>query len=587
MREGKERTMMEKKGWGAWSEERRLWTVFLGGCFLLGLLFIYRTFLGFNTADEMYFVGTTERLFQGDRLLIDEWHPSQQLSSFFIYPLYHILRLLLGSTEGIVLWIRLCALLLHLFAAIIAFGRLKQKGWSAVMAVLLFFIFVPCGLTALSYNSLQFTGFFLLLACLYGKDSHKYYEYFLYGVLTAMVVLANPFAILLYAGYGGICFIVFFWSKKCGKPVTEILRLRSFFLITLGAVTVAILFAIFVLNRGSIQEVVKNLPYILENPDHQQGMASYWKKTKRYFRLIYSNYKYLVQIFGVLYPVILLDKKRWRHRAVYLGTGGICMAAYLIYYGFVYEHIPVNYQILPLVFLGLEAYMLTQKRDRRLFFCWYLPALFYTMVVQYATNTGIVMVSSAYGISTFASVILIGDLCKEIRWQGCWDSGKKVLFIFLLSVLCIQCAGTLYLRMSFALADDKTWRLNAHMDRGPLKGIYTSEDQAREYEQVLKELDTLSLTKEDQLLVVGIAPWIYLYAEAGCGSYSTWQVDENTTQLSAYYELHPDKFPTVIYMMHWGEDFMKSPLAQPFWERGYVVTQMERGIVMEAPDRRE
>lgn len=78
--------MMEKKGWGAWSEERRLWTVFLGGCFLLGLLFIYRTFLGFNTADEMYFVGTTERLFQGDRLLIDEWHPSQQLSSFFIYP---------------------------------------------------------------------------------------------------------------------------------------------------------------------------------------------------------------------------------------------------------------------------------------------------------------------------------------------------------------------------------------------------------------------------------------------------------------------------------------------------------------------
>ena len=104
---------------------------------------------------------------------------------------------------------------------------------------------------------------------------------------------------------------------------------------------------------------------------------------------------------------------------------------------------------------------------------------------------------------------------------------------------------------------------------------------------MLKELDTLSLTKEDQLLVVGIAPWIYLYAEAGCGSYSTWQVDENTTQLSAYYELHPDKFPTVIYMMHWGEDFMKSPLAQPFWERGYVVTQMERGIVMEAPDRRE
>ena len=577
--------MKKGTGWRTWSREKQLLTLFLGCCFFLELLFIFRIFLGFNTADEMYFAGTTERLFRGERLLIDEWHPSQQLSSFFIYPLYSLLRLLLGSTEGIILGIRLWALLLHTLAAVIAFGRLKQKGWSAVGAALLFFSFVPCGLMALSYNSLQFTGIFLLVVCLYGKEEHNDWEYILYGVLTAMLVLANPFALLLYVGYGLTCLAAFFWSRKSKNPATEILRLRSFLLISLGAFVVAVLFAAFVLSRGSIREVLENLPYILKNPDHQQGMASYWKKTKRYFSLIYNNYKYLVQISALLYLVILLDKRRQQHKVLYLGAGGICTAAYLIYYGFVFQHIPVNYQMLPLSFLGLEAYLLTKNRDRRLFFCWFLPGLLYTMAVQYATNTGIVMVSSAFGISTFASVIFLGDLWREVQAEGDPPTGKRIILILLSAVLFLQYAGTLYLRMTFVLADDKTWKLDTLMERGPLKGIYTTKDQAEEYEQVLRDLDTLSLTEEDQLLVVGIAPWIYLYAEAGCGSYSTWQVDDGTAQLSSYYEMHPDKFPTVIYMMHWGQDFMASDLAQPFWERGYVVTELERGIVMEAPKR--
>ena len=83
----------------------------------------------------------------------------------------------------------------------------------------------------------------------------------------------------------------------------------------------------------------------------------------------------------------------------------------------------------------------------------------------------------------------------------------------------------------------------------------------------MDELDTLELTEEDELMVGGVAPWIYLYVDAGCGNYSTWQVHENSTQLYDYYALHPEKFPDVIYMAHWADRFLESELSNQFLEK--------------------
>lgn len=572
--------------WKEWSQKRKLWTVFVGSCLFLEIFFVLRAFLGFNTADEMYFAGTMERVFRGERILIDEWNPTQQLNVFTIYPVYVLLRNILGSTEGIILGIRISSLVLHLVIAGIAFEKIWKKGWSALAGTLLFLSYAPFGIFTLSYNSIQFSVLFLLLACLYGKTEHRGGEYILYGILLAVLVLANPFGIFLYGGYGLLCLLAAVWGRKENRQITEILKLRSFLLVTMGAALVAALFAAFIFSRGSLEEILANLPHIVGDAEHQQGLRAYVDKTFRYFYLCYKNYKYMVWCFVALYLALFLDKNRKSHELIYMGLGVVSCGWYLIYYGFIFGHIPVNYQMLPLSFLGLEAYILTREKDRRLFYCWYLPAIFFTMLVQYATNTGIVTISAAYSISTISSVLMLGDYGREV-WNnqgGSWKPRAVLGLLFL--AMSLQFAGTLYLRMTFAWGDDKTWKLDTPMERGPLKGVYTTAEQAREYEQVLAELDMLCLNSEDQLLVVGVAPWIYLYTEAGCGSYSTWQVHENSTQLYAYYELHPDKFPTVIYMMHWGEEFMASSLARPFLEKaGYEVWYLERGIVMQAPER--
>ena len=62
------------------TDRRRQHLIFIGLFLLLQVIFIWRSFYGFNTADEMYFIGCSERIFRGEKILIDEWNPTQQLS---------------------------------------------------------------------------------------------------------------------------------------------------------------------------------------------------------------------------------------------------------------------------------------------------------------------------------------------------------------------------------------------------------------------------------------------------------------------------------------------------------------------------
>ena len=141
--------------------------------------------------------------------------------------------------------------------------------------------------------------------------------------------------------------------------------------------------------------------------------------------------------------------------------------------------------------------------------------------------------------------------------------------------------------MTYTCGDEPMPLLTQRMERGPLKGVYTTEKTARWYEEVLDDLDSLELTKEDKLMVVGVAPWIYLYTDAECGNYSTWQVHENSTYIHDYYALHPDKFPNVIYMAHWADIFLECDLSKPFKERGYEVVYEGSGTVMMSPERKK
>ncbi len=569
---------------------RRQHLIFIGLFLVLELIFVWRSYYGFNTADEMYFIGTSERLFRGEKLLIDEWNPTQQLCAFLLHPIYCLIRLCLGSTEGIVMAMRFLYLAYSTMLALFFYLRFQRKGYASFGPVFLFLIFAPFSICAMSYNSIEFGILPVILAVLSAKMEHSVPEYILCGILMAVVVLANPFAIVMYAGYGLICLIATIRNRKKERQPEGALHFRSFLWMTAGAALLFVLFLIFVFQRGTLGEILANIPHIINDPEHRQD---YWYKTWRYFELCFKNYKYMFCILGVVYAATFFDKNRCRHGLIYMLLSSVAVFPYLIYYGFLFDNIGVNYQMLPLAFWCLEAYLVTKKRNKRLFYGWYLPAMLFTILVQYATNTGIVTISVAYGMCSWVGLMFVADWVREQKNKS---DGKlcfykkayyRMIVVCVAATLLLQFAGTFFLRMTYAWGDERVWMLTQQMDRGPLKYVYTTPEMADWYEQVLVELDMLNLTEEDEIMVVGVAPWIYLYVDAGCGNYSTWQVHENSTQLYDYYALHPDKFPNVIYMAHWADKFLESELSNQFLEKGYTVVYQGTGTVMMSPERGE
>ena len=298
---------------------------------------------------------------------------------------------------------------------------------------------------------------------------------------------------------------------------------------------------------------------------------------------------------GVVYLATMFDKCRCDHGVVYMTAVSLVVVPYMIYYGFIFDHISVNYQMLPLAFWCLEAYFVTRHKEKRLFYGWYIPAALFSLVVQYATNTGIVTLSVAWGICSYVGLIfaaqwfqegrLSAEKAQEVQNGKATGGMLRVGCVAVAVTLLVHFSGTFFQRMTYAWGDERVWNLTEQMKQGPLKGVYTTPEMAGWYADVCGELDMLELTDEDQIMVFGVAPWIYLHVDANCGNYSTWQVHENSTQLYTYYELHPDKFPTVIYMAHWQDKFMECELSGMFKDKGYEVVYDGVGRVMMSPER--
>ena len=349
------RTRWRKTETGRWmTGRRRQHLIFIGLFLLLELIFVWRSFYGFNTADEMYFIGTSERIFRGEKILIDEWNPTQQLCTFLIHPIYCLIRLALGSTEGIVMASRFLYLAYSAVLTLFFYLRFQRRGYASFGPVFLFLIFAPFSICAMSYNSIEFGILPVLLAVLSAKMEHSVPEYILCGILMAVIVLANPFAILMYAAYGLICLGATLYGKKKGRQPEGALRFRNFLWMTLGAGLILILFLAFVFQRGSLSEVLANVPHIVGDSEHQHD---YWYKTWRYFELCFKNYKYMFLALFVVYGATLIDRRRCRHGLIYMILASAAVLPYLIYYGFIFEHITVNYQMLPLAFWCLGVGM--------------------------------------------------------------------------------------------------------------------------------------------------------------------------------------------------------------------------------------
>lgn len=542
--------------------------IFAGALLLLFSVFVWRQFYGFNKNDEIFYISTVYRFFQGDAMLIDEWN-NVQLFAFVTYPLFCLIRLFQDTNEGIVLIFRISYLVFQVLAASYCFCRMKRFGCIRILTALFYFVTTPYNINGLSYNTLAFGFVLLTLVTLACKEKFRFYDFILTGIFIAGAVLANPYVIVLFLIYSAACVTAFFYYRRRWTDAPSVLQIRNYLLVCLGAFLIFILFILFIFSRGNVKEILECITYIVMDSERKK---SFWEKFLKYFIRIHRYYRILVYVTAVLLVMWIVDRKKKAAPSFYLLLISVTAVPYILYYGFFWDMVGINYVLIPLAFPGFIAYLVSEQKDQRMFFFWYLPGLFYTLLAHFATNTGILTVSASYMIVSAASIIFIWNAVKE---QG------KIIWLYWLTglLLTVQFMACIYQRILFVWGDEHLPLLTQELTEGPLKGIHTSAENEALYQDALQDMEDLSLTAEDKLFVTGIAPWMYLNTEAECAAYSTWETLETDPLIPVYYEIRREKLPTVVYCYESDESILETEFADYFLNKGYKPVNMRRGIV--------
>ncbi len=555
------------------AKKQNLW--FLAGLLGIGMILFWRCFYSVNTTDEAYYIGTVYRLWFGDGMLCDEWNPTQQMCSFWLYPFYAVFRMILGSNDGMILAFRLLYIVFQLFISGYMYGKLKKFGYISFLPIFFYLLSTAFNINSLSYNTMANSALAALLVTLVMMEKPDWKNSIWCGIFASIVVMGNPYAVFAYILYGAACIAVTLIFKKMNREVPVSMQFMTFFKMSLTAAGVMVIFLIFTFWHATLERIVKNLPYIVGDQEHVQR----WNvKISDYFRYFREHYLGAVIVPIAVSVIALFDKKRVKHGMIYMGLSVVSILPYMIYHGLISNYVPINLVTVPICFLGLTAYVVSEKKPGRVFYIWYLPAMVYPFIVQITSNTGPLAVSAGFVTAGAASVFLAASWARE--------QDNRLVKNILHGVILLQLIIMLFLRITYVWVDAPISELNTKVERGAAKGLYTTESTARYYEEMYDDIDALNMTEEDGLLVVGSEPLVYLYADRQVASYSTWQVYTNETRLYRYYEIHDGegRFPSVVYCAEADQTIFESILVEKLLiPMGYEWVQLQHGIAFYTP----
>ncbi len=555
------------------AKKQNLW--FLTGLLGIGVILFWRCFYSVNTTDEAYYIGTVYRLWFGDGMLCDEWNPTQQMCSFWLYPFYAVFRMILGSNDGMILAFRLLYIVFQLFISGYIYGKLKKFGYISFLPIFFYLLSTAFNINSLSYNTMANSALVALLVTLVIMEKPDWKNCIWCGIFASIVVMGNPYAVFAYVLYGVACVVVTLIFKKLNKEVPASLQFMTFFKMSLTAAGVMVIFLIFTFWHATLERIVKNLPYIVGDQEHVQR----WNvKISDYFRYFREHYWGAVIVPIVVSVSASFDKNRVKHGAIYMALSVAAILPYMIYHGLISNYVPINLVTVPICFLGMTAYVVSEKKLSKVFYIWYLPAMVYPFIVQITSNTGPLAVSAGFVTAGAASVFLAASWAREQE--------SKLVQNILHGVILFQLIIMLFLRITYVWVDAPMSELNTKVERGAAKGLYTTESTAQYYEEMYDDIDALNMTEDDGLLVVGSEPLLYLYADRQVASYSTWQVYTNETRLYRYYEIHEGegRFPSIVYCAEADQTIFESILVEKLLiPMGYEWVQLQHGIAFYTP----
>lgn len=527
---------------------------------LAGIIFsLWKCFYGFGGNDEAFYLTIPHRILMGDSFFGDEWNLSQ-LSALLLMPFVWVFETITGSTEGMILAARFVYVVFHATVAVVIYTRLRKYGYISVFACVLFFIYTPYDIMAMSYDSMGVDFIALTGAILGTADFKKKLPLIVSGFTFAAAVLCCPHLIAAYALFA-LCVVVHILIRK--KEINFVLKSelfspKTFLCFTIGAAVLAVIFAVVALSRASIGEMLSSFPYLMNDPEHIS--TSFAAKLTSYFKTSVTTIPlFSIGVYAYVFMAIimLLDRKRTLHRSVYLS-----ITVAIVVYSLVLtlpKLTSSNYNAImyPMIFIGITSYVLCKNKPRELFASLFLLGVIYSICIHFASNQYFYVISMTMATTNLASYIFLAQLIREMSETD--DNVtyalamKRTAFAAVAFMIILQAGLQISVKANHCFWEaGAPSTLTSKITSGPAKGIYTNQTNCNTYESINNDITAYYGSKEpDKILFLCGKSWTYLTAEDyPYGTLSAWMSENEASfnRLLTYYEVNPEQKPKYVYI---------------------------------------
>ncbi len=526
-------------------------------------LFVMAYFDG-TISDEAFYISIPLRLINGDGLFTDEWHLSQ-LSSVLLYLPVKLFVAVTGGTQGIILFMRRLFCIMQLTAGAYTYKTFRKEGFPAVLISVSFMLYSVIGLNTLSYNTMGIALLILIICSAFSlSEKPSLTKMFFMGFFMASFILCQPVGVVFFLIYfiAAVAFNITFSRKK--KPVPFPFGIKSFFAATAGILPVLAFFLYLLLKSSDIETIIKCIPGILSDVEHMEitenlGIATF-SGVQFFTDMTMAAGAVPLIITAVLIAASLIVKKKNKPLAVIITSFAVIAFSLILYYRLLFmsgttETDDVNFCFFPIAFSGIAFYLLSDKKNHKVFLLLWCTGIMYALFMTVSSNLRLHASVNGYIIAAAGSLLLAKDLFGEMKTV----SGESKLKNFSAIILALAVFGSAVFNtgaLFFSPVIMRSEYPGAKMTKGIYEGITLPSDQALSYTNIYSDTKRIGeiITPEDKVFVLENIPAAYIDGSFGMGAHSGWFIAEQLAfreirdRFRNYYEINPENIPDYIYV---------------------------------------
>lgn len=505
--------------------------------FILGILVNIKSIFVDYDCDAGYAFAMANRLLNGDKMFVGMWEP-HQTSAIFTAVFMKLYKTVFATTDGVVLFLNTVNFLIYLAVAIFAiktFSKYVNKNAAIMMGIVLL-VLRPKIAQTFDYANLTiiFSAMFFLLLIRYLVCERKLSTLILSAVFLCLNVLAYPTAAILYIGML-VCILAYSEHK-----------LRDF-LVSIGTCFVlgGAYVGYFAITIG-LKNLIESVGNIVSADSHSEESfytgASYFKEVAIGAAVILAS----VGIAYLIYLLINRGSKKKNFETILAPLYAVFVIAETFVVPLVFDDPNMAYWSLDriclpaVVIFGLFGYRYLEDAEKKIYIIGMTISILTVVSVLLLTNLSLI---TAFGYLHIAAMVSIMSLSlRALRTAK--ESATHTL-----SYLCV---ATLIILL-FSQGKANLGSVENYIRTGPRKWCVSTLADCNKNKISVDDWKE-AVTDTDAVLIVktfDIDPIYYMFSDAKAATNSTISTPTYGEGLQSYWELNPDRVPTVIAIPCW------------------------------------